>query len=106
MVNFNIYACSMYIIVSLTNAIREIPSSIVKAIAEGNLNPSTKKAFDESESSRFPLHPNDLQSFDQVQKAEVPTPSRPKNSFSIIASQYTRENSTGKQKLWICSQLL
>ncbi|XP_014507693.1 exonuclease 1 isoform X1 [Vigna radiata var. radiata] len=72
----------------------EIPSSIVKAIAEGNLNPSTKKAFDESESSRFPLHPNDLQSFDQVQKAEVPTPSRPKNSFSIIASQYTRENST------------
>ncbi|XP_047163328.1 exonuclease 1-like [Vigna umbellata] len=72
----------------------EIPPSIVKAIAEGNLNPSTKKAFDKSESSRFPLHPNDLQSLDQVQKAEVPTPSRPKNSFSIIASQYTRENST------------
>ncbi|KAG2385141.1 Exonuclease 1 [Vigna angularis] len=84
----------------------EIPPSIVKAIAEGNLNPSTKKAFDKSESSRFPLHPNDLQSLDQVQKAEVPTPSRPKNSFSIIASQYTRENSTGKRKLWILTRLL
>ncbi|XP_027923959.1 exonuclease 1 isoform X1 [Vigna unguiculata] len=72
----------------------EIPPSIVKSIAEGNLNPSTKKAFDKSETSRFPLHPTDLQSFDQVQKVEVPTPSRPKNSFSIIASQYTRENST------------
>jgi len=96
MANFNTYACSTYIVVSLTNAIREIPPSIVEAIAEGNLNPSTKKAFDKSETSRFPLHPTDLQSFDQVQKVEVPTPSRPKNSFSIIASQYTRENSTGK----------
>jgi len=96
MVNFNIYACSTYIIVSLTNAIREIPPSIVKAIAEGNLNPSTKKAFDKSECSRFCLQPTDLQSFDQVQKAEVPAPARVMNSFSIIASQYTRENSTGK----------
>ncbi|RDX88235.1 Exonuclease 1, partial [Mucuna pruriens] len=79
------------------NAIREIPPSIVKAIAEGNLNPSTKKAFDKSESSRFPLHPIDLQSLDQVQKAEVPEPSRQENnSFSIIASHYTRENCTGK----------
>ncbi|XP_068503243.1 exonuclease 1 isoform X1 [Phaseolus vulgaris] len=72
----------------------QIPPSIVKGIAEGNLNPSTKKAFDKSECSRFPLHPTDLQSFDQIQKAEVPAPSRLKNSFSIIASQYTRENST------------
>ncbi|CAJ1952050.1 unnamed protein product [Sphenostylis stenocarpa] len=74
----------------------EIPPSIVKAVAEGNLNPSTKKAFDKSECSRFPLHSTDLQSIDKVQKPELPAPSRLKNSFSIIASQYTRENSIGK----------
>ncbi|KAH1241302.1 Exonuclease 1 [Glycine max] len=73
------------------NAIREIPPSIVTAIAEGNLNPSTKKAFDKSECSRFPLQPIDLQSIDQVRKAEVPAPSRQGSSFSIITSHYTRE---------------
>ncbi|KAG5022172.1 hypothetical protein JHK85_018514 [Glycine max] len=69
----------------------EIPPSIVTAIAEGNLNPSTKKAFDKSECSRFPLQPIDLQSIDQVRKAEVPAPSRQGSSFSIITSHYTRE---------------
>ncbi|KAL2321134.1 hypothetical protein Fmac_030103 [Flemingia macrophylla] len=58
------------------NAIREIPSSIVTAIAEGNLNPSTREAFDKSEWSRFPLRSIDFQSIDQVQKREVPVPSR------------------------------
>ncbi|XP_020216255.1 exonuclease 1 [Cajanus cajan] len=72
----------------------EIPSSIVTAIAEGNLNPSTKEAFDKSECSRFPLRSIDLQSIGQVQKAEIPAPSRQESSFSIIASHYTREIST------------
>lgn len=63
---------------------------IVTAIAEGNLNPSTKKAFGKSECSGFPLQP-----IDQVWKAEVPAPSRHESSFSIITSHNTRENSTG-----------
>ncbi|PNY10591.1 exonuclease 1-like protein [Trifolium pratense] len=46
----------------------EIPSTIVKSIAEGNLNPSTKEAFDESECSRLPLHPIDPKSIGQFRK--------------------------------------
>ncbi|KAK7314630.1 hypothetical protein VNO77_33157 [Canavalia gladiata] len=73
----------------------EIPPSIVTAIAVGNLNPSTKETFDKSECARIPLHPIDLQSIDQIRKAEVPSPLRQESSFSIIGSHYTKENSTG-----------
>ncbi|TKY44777.1 Exonuclease 1 [Spatholobus suberectus] len=85
----------------------EIPPSIVTAIAEGNLNPSTKEAFDKSECTRFPLYPIDLQSIDQVRKAVVPAPFRQENSFSITASHYNREkNSTGKHFLSLqCTRL-
>ncbi|XP_027357358.1 exonuclease 1 [Abrus precatorius] len=72
----------------------EIPPYVVTAIAEGNLNPSTKEPFDKSKCSKFFLRPNDLQSFDQVHKAEVPAPFRQENSFSIIGSSCTREKST------------
>ncbi|KAJ1392017.1 XPG/Rad2 endonuclease [Sesbania bispinosa] len=72
----------------------EIPSTIVTAIAEGNLNPSTKEAFDKSECSRFPLHPIDVQTIDQQRKGEVHAPFRKENCFSVFGSHNTSENST------------
>ncbi|CAL5186650.1 unnamed protein product [Lathyrus oleraceus] len=72
----------------------ELPSTIVKAIAEGNLNPSTKKAFDNSEISRLPLHSIDLQITGQLRKREVSTPIKQENCFSVFASQNIKENYT------------
>ncbi|KEH16709.1 putative exodeoxyribonuclease I [Medicago truncatula] len=71
----------------------EIPSTIVKAIAEGNLNPSTKEAFDKSECSRLPLHPIDPHTIGQLKKSEVPT-IKQDNCFSIFGSQNTNKNCT------------
>ncbi|CAJ2628152.1 unnamed protein product [Trifolium pratense] len=72
----------------------EIPSTIVKSIAEGNLNPSTKEAFDESECSRLPLHPIDPKSIGQLRKSEVPAPFKQENCFSVFGSQNFNENCT------------
>ncbi|XP_058722513.1 exonuclease 1-like [Vicia villosa] len=65
----------------------EIPSTIVKGIAEGNLNPSTKEAFDKSENSRLPLHPIDSQTIGQLKKREVSIPIKQENCFSVFGSQ-------------------
>ncbi|CAI8594959.1 unnamed protein product [Vicia faba] len=65
----------------------EIPSTIVKAIAEGNLNPSTKEAFDKSEISRLPLHRIDPQTSNQLRKREVSTSIKQENCFSVFGSQ-------------------
>ncbi|XP_045808038.1 exonuclease 1 [Trifolium pratense] len=72
----------------------EIPSTIVKSIAEGNLNPSTKEAFDESECSRLPLLPIDPKSIGQLRKSEVPGPFKQENCFSVFGSQNFNENCT------------
>ncbi|KAK2422638.1 5'-3' exonuclease family protein [Trifolium repens] len=72
----------------------EIPSTIVKSIAEGNLNPSTKEAFDESECSRLPLHPIEPKSIGQLRKSEVPAPFKQENCFSVFGSQNINENYT------------
>ncbi|WJX67775.1 hypothetical protein P8452_52214 [Trifolium repens] len=72
----------------------EIPSTIVKSIAEGNLNPSTKEAFDESECSQLPLHPIEPKSIGQLRKSEVPAPFKQENCFSVFGSQNINENYT------------
>ncbi|XP_057446941.1 exonuclease 1 [Lotus japonicus] len=72
----------------------EIPPTIVTAIAEGNLNPSTKEAFEKSESPRFPLHPIDPQSIGQIYKSEVPASVTQENCFSVFGSHNTSQKST------------
>ncbi|XP_012574704.1 exonuclease 1 isoform X2 [Cicer arietinum] len=72
----------------------EIPSTIVIAIAEGNLNPSTKEAFDKFECSRLPLHPIDPQTIVQHKKSEVLAPFKQENCFSIFGSHNNSENYT------------
>ena len=92
------YACWTCVIVSLTNSKcnREIPSTIVTAIAEGKLNPSTKEAFDKNECSGLSLHRIAVKSISQLQKAEVPAQVRRENCFSVFGSHNTREYNTGK----------
>ncbi|XP_061343645.1 exonuclease 1 [Gastrolobium bilobum] len=72
----------------------EIPPTIVTAIAEGNLNPSTKEAFDKSEYPRISLPPIELQSNGQLRKVEAPAPFRQESNFSVFGSHNSTENST------------
>ncbi|KAK4256577.1 hypothetical protein QN277_006283 [Acacia crassicarpa] len=72
----------------------EIPLEVVTAIAEGNLNPSTKKAFDKLECSGLPVHPIVLKSNRQHLKVQVSAASTQKRSFKVFDSHNARENST------------
>ncbi|KAL1318425.1 exonuclease 1 [Arachis ipaensis] len=72
----------------------EIPSTIVTAIAEGDLNPSTKEAFDKSESPGLSLNRIAVKSIGQIKKVEVPKQLTKENCFSIFVSQNTTENNT------------
>ncbi|XP_057762018.1 exonuclease 1 [Arachis stenosperma] len=72
----------------------EIPSTIVTAIAEGDLNPSTKEAFDKSESPGLSLNRIAVKSIGQIKKVEVPKQLAKENCFSIFVSQNTTENNT------------
>lgn len=100
---FDLYACLLHLIPPLTslNAIREIPQVIVTSIAEGNLNPSTKEAFDKLEHSGLPLDPIVLKSNRQQLKVQVSAAFTQESSFKVFGSHNARENSTGKScDLW------
>ncbi|CAL0332568.1 unnamed protein product [Lupinus luteus] len=71
----------------------EISPTIVAAIAEGNINPSTKEAFDNSECPGLSPRPVALQPNGKLRKTEVPAPIRQENCFAVFGSK-TRENST------------
>ncbi|XP_019443270.1 PREDICTED: exonuclease 1 [Lupinus angustifolius] len=77
----------------------EIPPTIVAAIAEGNINPSTKKAFDKLECPGLSPQSVALQLNGKLRKTEVPAPIRQENCFAVFGSK-TRETSTvTKQEL-------
>ncbi|XP_054822163.1 exonuclease 1 isoform X2 [Prosopis cineraria] len=79
----------------------EIPQVIVTSIAEGNLNPSTKEAFDKLEHSGLPLDPIVLKSNRQQLKVQVSAAFTQESSFKVFGSHNARENSTGKScDLW------
>ncbi|KAE9586074.1 putative exodeoxyribonuclease I [Lupinus albus] len=78
---------------------KEIPPTIAAAIAEGNLNPSTKEAFDKSECLELSPQPVTLRLNGKLRKTEVPAPTRQENCFAVFGSN-TREKSTvTKQEL-------
>ncbi|MED6194867.1 hypothetical protein PIB30_032523 [Stylosanthes scabra] len=74
----------------------EIPSTIVTAIAEGDLNPLTKEAFDKSESPALSLNRVAVKRIGQTKKVEVPKQVTKENCFSVFVSQNTIENNTDK----------
>ncbi|KAI4350997.1 hypothetical protein L6164_005391 [Bauhinia variegata] len=76
----------------------EIPPSLVTAIAEGNINPSTKEAFDKLQGSALPSDPTAFQSTGQLQKAQVPPPLTQESCFLVFSSNNTRESNTVKKQ--------
>ncbi|XP_028787023.1 exonuclease 1 isoform X2 [Neltuma alba] len=72
----------------------EIPRATVTAIAEGNLNPSTKKVFDKLESSALPVDPIVLKSNRQYRRVEVFATPAHERSLKVFDSLNARENNT------------
>lgn len=95
---FGPYACFTFTMFSFTNlnANREIAPTIVTAIAEGNLNPSTKEPFDKLECHRLSLDLIAFPSNGQRQKIEVSVAVKQEGCLKVFGYHNVRENSTGK----------
>ncbi|XWS60896.1 hypothetical protein CRYUN_Cryun07bG0077300 [Craigia yunnanensis] len=77
----------------------EIPPSVAAAIAVGNLDPATMKAFDSMPTSGNHVEPTEFQTSGRLQLLETADISRQESCFMVFPSHKTREkNKTGTRR--------